>query len=157
MNIPSFTVPKPIGSVLSVLPQYPHSVAFAQALNLVLGPATLQSEALSPLRGKLLCIRVTDAQVALYVSLGQKTFGAARRSREPDLTLSATAHDFMLLATRKEDPDTLFFSRRLLTEGDTELGLLAKNTLDALDLPPLDVKSFAPGKVLGMIKARLLA
>jgi predicted lipid carrier protein YhbT len=26
------------------------------------------------------------------------------------LSISATAHDFFLLATRKEDPDTLFFS-----------------------------------------------
>jgi hypothetical protein len=33
----------------------------------------------------------------------------------------------------QEDPDTLFFSRRLAMEGDTELGLLIKNTLDAID------------------------
>jgi predicted lipid carrier protein YhbT len=31
------------------------------------------------------------------------------------------------------DPDTLFFSRRLTIEGDTELGLLLKNRLDALE------------------------
>lgn len=156
MNIPAFTVPKPVGDVLSRLPQYPHSLAFAQALNLVLAD-TLKSDTLDPLRGKLLSIRVIDAGVTLYVTLRQKSFVASRRDRDPDLTLSATAHDFMLLASRKEDPDTLFFSRRLLTEGDTELGLLAKNTLDALDLPPLDAKSFAPGKVLHMIRARLLA
>lgn len=38
-----------------------------------------------------------------------------------------------MLARREEDPDTLFFSRRLTLEGDTELGLLVENTLDALD------------------------
>ena len=32
---------------------------------------------------------------------------------------------------RLEDPDTLFFSRRLVIEGDTELGLALKNALDA--------------------------
>ena len=33
--------------------------------------------------------------------------------------------------------DTLFFSRRLSMEGDTELGLIVKNTLDALEFPVL--------------------
>ena len=31
-----------------------------------------------------------------------------------------------------EDADTLFFERRLVMEGDTEFGLLLKNTLDAI-------------------------
>jgi predicted lipid carrier protein YhbT len=34
---------------------------------------------------------------------------------------------------REEDPDTLFFARRLTIEGDTELGLVAKNLLDGID------------------------
>jgi predicted lipid carrier protein YhbT len=33
-------------------------------------------------------------------------------------------------------------------EGDTELGLLVKNALDALELPVLDLKEWAPDKVL---------
>jgi predicted lipid carrier protein YhbT len=41
----------------------------------------------------------------------------------------------MLLATRRVDPDTLFFERRLLIEGDTETGLRLKNVLDAIGLP----------------------
>ena len=36
---------------------------------------------------------------------------------------------------RQEDPDTLFFHRRLSIEGDTELGLLVKNLLDRIELP----------------------
>jgi predicted lipid carrier protein YhbT len=56
----------------------------------------------------------------------------------PDLTIGAAAHDLLLLARREEDPDTLFFSRRLALEGDTELGLLVKNTLDALDASAFD-------------------
>jgi predicted lipid carrier protein YhbT len=56
-----------------------------------------------------------------------------------DLAIGAAAHDFLLLARRQEDPDTLFFSRRLALEGDTELGLLVKNTLDALDASAFDL------------------
>jgi predicted lipid carrier protein YhbT len=33
----------------------------------------------------------------------------------------------------QEHPDTLFLSRRLAIEGDIELGLLIKNTLNALE------------------------
>lgn len=57
------------------------------------------------------------------------------------MAIAASARDFMLLARRLEDPDTLFFSRRLVMEGDTELGLLVKNTLDALDLAALDPRT----------------
>jgi predicted lipid carrier protein YhbT len=57
---------------------------------------------------------------------------------------------------RKEDPDTLFFSRRLLMEGDTELGLLVKNTLDAMELPPLDWRLLMPARLLDGLKARIL-
>ena len=53
-------------------------------------------------------------------------------------------HDFALLAARKEDPDTLFFSRRLVMEGDTELGLLVKNTLDAIEQPLFSLDGLLP-------------
>ncbi len=42
--------------------------------------------------------------------------------------------DFMLLASRSEDPDTLVFQRRLLIEGDIELDLILKTPLTALIL-----------------------
>lgn len=81
-----------------------------------------------------------------------------------DLTLSATAHDFLLLAQRRQDPDTLFFSRRLSMEGDTELGLVVKNALDAIELPVLDPRQWpdtlhprrwAPALSPSAVRARL--
>jgi len=150
-----FTLPKPLSTLFSILPQYPHSLAFTQALNLTLGD-TLRSEALHPLRGKLICLRIKDAQIALHFTLNANGVSASREGKTPDLTISAKAYDFIQLALRKEDPDTLFFSRRLLMEGDTELGLLVKNTLDALELPPLDWRMLMPAHVLGGLKARIL-
>ena len=38
------------------------------------------------------------------------------------------------LATQQVDPDTLFFRRKLLVTGDTELGLQLKNLLDTIEL-----------------------
>jgi len=52
---------------------------------------------------------------------------------EPDAWIRGDAREFARLATLEEDPDTLFFQRRLLIEGDTELGLAVKNLLDSVD------------------------
>lgn len=150
-----FTLPKPLSTLFSILPQYPHSFAFAQALNLALG-VTLRSEALQPLHGKLICLRISDAQISLQFSLNKSGVTASHAEELPDLTITAKAYDFIQLALRKEDPDTLFFSRRLLMEGDTELGLLAKNTLDALELPPLDWRMLLPASVLERLAGRIL-
>jgi predicted lipid carrier protein YhbT len=46
-------------------------------------------------------------------------------------------YDFLVLAGRQEDPDTLVFQRRLVMQGDTELGLQVKNLLDGLDVESL--------------------
>lgn len=151
----TFTLPKPLSTLFSFLPQYPHSLAFAQAINLALGE-TLRSEALHPLHGKLICLRISDAQISLHFTLNESGVTANHADNTPDLTITAKAYDFIQLAMRKEDPDTLFFSRRLLMEGDTELGLLLKNTLDALELPPLAWRMLMPSRVLHGLKTRIL-
>jgi predicted lipid carrier protein YhbT len=156
MNNQPFILPKPVSDILSVLPKYPQTLLFVQALNLALGN-TLRSEVMQPLQGKLISIRVTDAGISHYFTLDPKGLAACRRNREPDLTISASAYDFLMLALRKEDPDTLFFSRRLRMEGDTELGLLVKNTLDALELPPFDLRSLSPSRIFAEIRVRLLS
>ncbi|MFA0424120.1 SCP2 domain-containing protein, partial [Vibrio sp. 10N.222.54.A1] len=51
-----------------------------------------------------------------------------------DVSFSGNLNDLVLIAGRKEDPDTLFFQRRLSIEGDTELGLEVKNLMDSVDL-----------------------
>ena len=43
-------------------------------------------------------------------------------------------YDYLLLASRTEDADALFFNRRLHMQGNTELGLYVKNFLDGLDM-----------------------
>ncbi len=149
-----FVFPRPLGRLVSRLPAFPPSLAFAQALNLALG-RIIPRESLEPLHGKRLEIRVTDLGLSFHFTVGAAGFSAARPAAAPDLAISASARDLYLLASRKEDPDTLFFSRRLVVEGDTELGLVAKNTLDAVDLPKFTPSLLAPRRVLGLVKARL--
>lgn len=122
--------PQPLSRLITWLPVAPPSLAFSVAANRLLWPAlkTLDWQALV---GRRYAIRVRDVGLILRFTITQRGFepdGGA-----PDLTISATVRDFLLLLTRREDPDTLFFSRRLVSEGDTELGLIVKNLLDALD------------------------
>lgn len=156
MNLPAFSFPKPLSFALSMLPSYPPSFLFSQGLNLALG-RIIKPELLEPLHGKLVSIRVTDVGLSFHFTINSSGFVACSAGQTPDLAISATAHDFFLLGTRREDPDTLFFSRRLVVEGETELGLLAKNTLDSIEMPKLNLSHFSPDKVLEKFASRLLA
>lgn len=56
-------------------------------------------------------------------------------SPAPELELRAGVGDFVALIRGTADADTLFFQRRLKIAGDTELGLIVKNWLDAAARP----------------------
>ncbi|TCV83260.1 ubiquinone anaerobic biosynthesis accessory factor UbiT [Sulfurirhabdus autotrophica] len=152
-NLP-FTLPKSVGSILSLLPQHPHSLLFTTLLNITL-TRHLKLQDLKPLHGKNICICIKDGATTLHFSITPKSFVATRPKSKPDLIISANAYDFLMMGLRKEDPDTLFFNRRLTMEGDTELGLYVKNTLDALDLPPLDATSLLPAPLVALLKSTI--
>lgn len=154
MHATPFTLPKPLGNVLSHLPAYPGSVLFVTALNLTLAK-NLAPDVRQMLMAKKLRLRVTDAQLAFDFEWRNERFTACQSGGTADLTISASAHDFVLLARRQEDPDTLFFSRRLAMEGDTELGLLVKNTIDAIELPVFNLEQLKPASVLARLRSKL--
>ena len=145
-----FTLPRPVGAVLSRLPAYPGSVLLVTAINLALS-RHLPQDVKDLLKDKRLSIRVRDARVAFDFTWNGQRFAPSAPQGNPDLAISANAQDFVLLAQRRQDPDTLFFNRRLVMEGDTELGLVVKNALDALELPVLDPRQWTPRAVLGRL------
>ncbi|MBC5768651.1 ubiquinone anaerobic biosynthesis accessory factor UbiT [Ramlibacter albus] len=130
--------PKPLAAIFARLPSYPPSALLAAALNIGLA-SKLPEDVRERLLRKRLRIEVRDARITMDFTWTGDRFRALPRQAQTDLTIGATAPDFLRLAQRQEDPDTLFFSRRLTLEGDTELGLVVKNTLDALELPVLDL------------------
>ena len=142
MRTPRYIVPAPLGAMLARLPPWPGSWMFARALGRGLA-RHLRDDVQAALEGRTLRLRVTDARLTFDFTWRRGAFAASSPFGPADLTIGAAAHDLLLLARRKEDPDTLFFSRRLTVEGDTELGLLLKNTLDALD-----ASAFDPGALL---------
>jgi O2-independent ubiquinone biosynthesis accessory factor UbiT len=88
-------------------------------------------DALEPLRGKVLRLEIAGLRMGPQFTFAGNClvpvpFGAA------DVTIRAGLRDYLALALRREDPDSLFFARRLVIEGDTALGLTVRNALDSL-------------------------
>lgn len=146
-----FTVPPPLARLLTQLPPYPGSLLLVTGLNLVLA-RQLPADVGAYLNGQRIRIQVRDAGLRFDFRWQDGQFRACPPQQAADLTLSAHAHDFLRLARRLDDPDTLFFNRRLSMEGDTELGLVVKNALDALEPPVFEPAQWAPAAVFARLQ-----
>jgi predicted lipid carrier protein YhbT len=137
----SACLPRLLALPIAMTPGVVHASVAARALNHALA-AQLARDELDFLSGRRVLLHVQDAGMRLMLTCGDNGLAPARGA--PDLVVRGSLYDFMLLAARRVDPDTLFFQRRLCMEGDTELGLGLKNFLAALDedevalLRPLD-------------------
>ncbi|WP_094751979.1 ubiquinone anaerobic biosynthesis accessory factor UbiT [Psychromonas sp. CD1] len=93
----------------------------------------MEDDELSFLENKWLKVEIKDLPLTWFLSLVQGQLVIQENSPRVDVFFSAKVNDLILIAGRKEDPDTLFFQRRLSIQGDTELGLEVKNLLDNID------------------------
>lgn len=85
------------------------------------------------LAGRCLAIEIEDAGWRWPIMLDGERLRVLERDHPADVTIRGATAAFLAMTGRLEDPDTLFFQRRLVIEGDTELGLGVKNFLDGLD------------------------
>lgn len=143
MTPATFELPPIVAAVVSRLPAWPPAHALATLLDLGVGRIVSQ-EAVAPLAGRRFALNVRDLGLTVHFERTAAGFEPSRPPYVPDLTVSATLRDFIALARREEDPDTLFFARRLVVEGDTELGLTVKNLLDGIDWDALAAHLPAP-------------
>ncbi len=144
-TIPTFSLPPLIARLGAQLPQWPHSVNLALALNAARKLGVLPEESLQELEGKRFRVTVLDTGMVAEFSYSQGAFRPVFVSPgEPDLQFTARLAAFLQMVSRQEDPDTLFFNRSLSIEGDTELGLRVKNMLDALEWPRLAWQGLRP-------------
>ncbi|HZN26631.1 MAG TPA: SCP2 sterol-binding domain-containing protein [Burkholderiales bacterium] len=127
-------IPAALGRVGAMLPQYPPAALLCGALNLAAKGVFAPDDA-ARLERKVIALRVRDAGLRLTFRLTRGVYEACAAATRADATVSADARDFLLLALGNVDPDTLFFDRRLLIEGDTEIGLIVKSALDRIPVP----------------------
>ncbi len=145
-------LPAVLALPLRLVPPVVHSTALATVLDRVLARALADGE-LQFLFGRTVAIRFDDTQVEYRLFLGVGGFYAGSSERVADVTMSGALYDFLVLAAGDEDPDTLFFQRRLRIEGDTALGLQVKNLLDSLDFGIHELPDSARAWVDGALAA----
>ena len=137
-SIPRFKLPTFVAAIGNKMPQWPHTVFLTTGLNVAVKMKLLPEDSLELLEGRCFLVDVLDtggrASFTFRGGLFRPLFTAPETS---DLSFSANLSAFLQLMARQEDPDTLFFNRELSIEGDTELGLVVKNMLDAVEWPKL--------------------
>lgn len=134
MSLPEIVLPVWMGKIGSKLPGKPPRFALVTILNIMLKKGLLPAD-MNLFNGRKFEIDVLDAGIHVRFSASAEKFLDDDFTGLPDLRLAANGIDFMRMVMREEDPDTLFFNRKLQIEGDTELGLITKNLLDSVDWP----------------------
>ena len=131
-------MPKILRPSLRILPFSAQRSLLLPALHSIFSEA-IEDGDFEFLQDKWLKISIADLQLNWWLSFDkdQLIMASAEENISEDVSFSANGDDLILIAGRKQDPDTLFFQRRLKIEGDTELGLEVKNLIDAIDIEQL--------------------
>ncbi|RBL84438.1 SCP2 domain-containing protein [Streptomyces cavourensis] len=87
------------------------------------------------LDGRSFAITVEDLGLRSSFAVRGGAFRPRWEGSACELELGARLADLLALMRAETDADTLFFQRRLRISGDTELGLIVKNWLDAAPRP----------------------
>lgn len=128
---------------LRLMPTVAHSRILATALNRVM-KASIERGELEFLRDRRIGIEIDDLGIRYRLGFDGGRIRGYGDGLPADATIAGGLHELLLLATRREDADTLFFQRRLRMSGSTELGLYLKNFLDAFE-PPASVAPLIRG------------
>ena len=100
------------------------------------------------LEGRFISLTLRDLDISFTLTLANDRLQLSQMPGEVDI--SGDLPTFLQLARQEADADGLFFQRKLLLQGDTELGLGVRNLLDSLEWSLQDSR-------LGAIALRLEA
>jgi len=123
--------PLPLSWLLRTLPDSVHGELLSRVFSHLLQGQPI-AEQLDDLEGKRIAIAISNTgNELIFLIRNGKLYRA--HGKQWDVRIKGKLEEFWLLASRKEDPDTLFFHRRLAIEGETATGLHIKNLLDSLE------------------------
>lgn len=128
--------PKVLSLPARLVPFTLQKKVLSRLLNGVFAEA-LEDEEFEFLENKWLQVEVLDLGINWFITCCDNRLVVADKAPQTDVSFKGDVNDLVLITARKEDPDTLFFQRRLKIEGDTELGLEVKNMLDSFELDEL--------------------
>ena len=113
------------------LPVQPPSFVVARLLDRTLWPR-LDDGQRAMLGSRCVEVEVIETGLRVRLVLGDQGFRVARGDEPSAVIVRAQAAALWRLVRGEDDADRLFFERALVMEGDTEFGLVLKNTLDAI-------------------------
>jgi len=125
--------PASLSLPLKIIPSSIQNKALVSTLNKIFHK-DLKDGDLDFMQEKNVQITIEDIGIEFLLSYDRGRLMPGDRNKTADLLLKGTVYNYLLLASRREDADTLFFSRSLHMQGDTELGLYVKNFLDGMDM-----------------------
>ena len=117
--------------IVQRLPVQPPSFVLARVLDRMLLPR-LPADARAALGNRTVELSISDLGLRVRLQLAAGGFRVAPAGSETALRIVAPASSYLRLLRGQDDADRLFFERLLVMEGDTEMGLVLKNTLDAI-------------------------
>lgn len=124
---------KPLSLLFRATPNFLNTEILVRLFNHLLKGQSLDQQ-LGELNGKQVVIDITDTDSRLgFMIRGGRLYRCDALPSDADVCIRGQLLHFWQLASRAEDPDTLFFRRQLAIEGDTATGLYIKNLLDGLD------------------------
>ncbi len=151
MRDPATTVQQ----LLRLMPESIPGHAFTRLVNHALRGQEI-STPLADLAGKRVRLSMGSDSAGPGISFEITANGVRATHCEPHGTMRGSLRDFAALALRREDPDTLFFQRRLVVEGETETGLHLKNLLDGWEYDmPAHLRAVLPAPVAHVTAAAL--
>lgn len=125
-------IPKLLRVPASLIPRALPTTLLARTVNRLMESQHL-AQRMEEIEGSKICLQVRDMDMQLYFEVKGSRLRPSE-DKDWDMRITGTLYHFLVLATRSEDPDTLFFNRSLVLEGKTEVGLYVKNLIDAVDL-----------------------
>ncbi|MBV7314950.1 SCP2 domain-containing protein [Shewanella sp. NIFS-20-20] len=123
--------PKCIALPVQLMPFTIKAKILAQVLDLSVS-RQFAAEELAFLYGRPVGIVVSDLNVQFTVVYQGRW--QINEAQSCDVTFTANSRELLLILAAKEDPDTLFFQRKLAMQGNTEFGLAVKNLLMSIEL-----------------------
>ena len=136
LQLPPIERLRPLLRRMARAPLKIQALAVEPILNLLFRQPLRERE-LDFLQGSVIAIRVKDIDLEWPLTLQHGRIALAPAGTPPDAAIRGDCRAFAQMAARRADPDTLFFQRRLMMEGDTELALMLKNWLDTLEFESL--------------------
>jgi O2-independent ubiquinone biosynthesis accessory factor UbiT len=125
--------PAALRNVLAFCPLAINQTLVEKVANTVFKQQLQQGE-LAFLYNFTLRISVVDLQRHYCFKVTPEKITVLRQCKQVDVSVETDLNHFVLLATQAVDPDTLFFSRKLSIQGNTELGMLFKSFIENLSL-----------------------